>query len=39
MGGNELIDLTVKRLSLSLSGVGFVLSMNTDFKVAIERAG
>ncbi len=39
MGNNDLIDLTVKRLASPLSGVGFSLSLNTDFKARVARVG
>lgn len=39
MGGDELSDLTAKRLAPPLSRVGFTLTMSADFKVAVDRAG
>ncbi len=38
MGGTDLIELTRKRLGPPLQGIGFSLSMNTDFKVTVEKA-
>jgi hypothetical protein len=39
MGSEALVDLTVKRLAPPLAGVGITLSMNTDFKVTVEKTG
>jgi hypothetical protein len=39
MGSNDLVEMTVKRLGPPLLVIGFSVTMNTDFKVYIEKQG
>jgi hypothetical protein len=39
MGGNELVELTVNRLASPMNGVGFAMSIDSEFKVTVEKTG